>query len=224
MAFKVFTDGTTASADEVNDNFYALFQGDRLPMTITAGGTLTAASAAGNIGSATYPWNNLYCGNIYVNSLSVTTPYMFSLKAQVTCTTTTSAISFTGLNGDSAEIIKIDANMPDHGMGYIKIFYINGDSATNYYQQNLQYYTSSIGTSVIGTTTGINVQSGFITIYSKTGKERIVLYDVSWVETTNTALHAAAIWNNTASTLTSLKFTGADEYSTGTTFKIWALN
>ena len=223
MAFTVFANGNTASADEINANFYAIFQGDRLPMTVTAGGTLTAAAGAGDIGSSSYVWNNLYCKNIYVNSLSVATPYMFSLKAQVTCTTTTTLIQISGLNGDNLEVIKINIySVPDSSTAFKLSF--NADSTSNYYNSRLVYGANS-ATSFSGATTSAAIGSGDIDIYSATGKRRPVVFygDYSGVSV-HTGMVNSILWSNTTSTITSIEMYRLATFNTGTTIKMWSLN
>ncbi|MFA5423697.1 MAG: hypothetical protein WC374_07540 [Phycisphaerae bacterium] len=223
MAYKVFANGDTASADEINANFYAIFQGDRIPMTVTAGGTLTAAAGAGDIGSSSYVWNNLYCKNIYVNSLSVTTPYMFSLKAQVTCTTTTTLIQISGINGDALEIIKMDLYSVPNLLSSFRLS-LNADSTSNYYNNGVVYGANS-ATAFSGATTSAAIGSGDIDIYSKTGKRRtVVFYGLYSGAAVRAGMVGSALWSNTTSTITSIEMYRPTAFDPGTTIKMWGIN
>ena len=71
MAFTILQESTTAFSNKVNDNFYHIADGTFYPRE---GTSLTAVSlvtaSAYNLGSSSYEWNNLFCNNLYYDSIS----------------------------------------------------------------------------------------------------------------------------------------------------------
>ena len=65
MSFNILANSYTAWANQINDNFYHIAQGDRIPR---GGNSLTATDAAYDLGSSTGAWNNLFCNTLNINN------------------------------------------------------------------------------------------------------------------------------------------------------------
>jgi len=225
---------TTISADDMNNNFNHCFAGDWLPLS---GATLTTDTTETlDMGSQTDAWNTLYCNNLNIDG-EITKA--FNLIAEVTLSATASAIEFDGLNGDKDEVYLIVGRIKaTTGMATVSLF-INEDSNTsNYGRQYLTAQSSAASafrdTSFNGmsmtyidgglTTTSKNAFFSVV-LYSKAGNERLGIVESQYrSEGTfvgDTTL-IGVIWNNTASTVTTLKFSGSASFEADTNIQIWA--
>jgi hypothetical protein len=234
MSFTVFQNSTTADATEVNANFYFVAQGSRLPMTQTAAGSLTAVDATYDLGSATYTWNNLFCENIYINGTITTVDKKLKiLVAEVTLSTGASSIEFTGLNGDADLEYEIILSVNGSATSEAPLLIINGDSAANYghqYIKALDTVTSAVRTtySYIPCASPYNKNHCFMRgiLNTKTGIARMMIHShmngISGTLVTD-MVNWVSVWNNTADTITSLKFydNGAINWASGTHIEIW---
>ena len=237
MSFYSFTSTAYADADQLMENFLHVYQGNRLPMSATASGTLTASDGNLDLGSSTYRWRNLYCNNIIVASSTITAPYMWTLKGEVTLSSTAASIEFAGLNGDNAEEYMLSIvytyTPTATAINYTGIYY-NGDSATNYYLNCVidsgpmatamsLFWLSGGGVGVTGQRTSN------IILKSKTGKPRVASFEHS---IRGGIICGHCSWSNTSSTLTSIKMLNIDatgssyavSFPTGTTVKLWSRN
>jgi hypothetical protein len=224
MAFTVFTNSTTAVASEVNDNFYFVAQGNRLPRT---GNSLTETTGVYDVGSATYKWNTLFtnslsCANLNISG-SITSEYMLGpeyLYEELSCAS--SRIEITGLNGESCDAYEVYVNISAYKPLYI---WPNGDSnVANYGSQRLVVDYST--TSALVTNTSGNTASCIYCslagrvksiIHPKNENSRIVqtifygddLYKPAW-STPSTYRYfyknQSTSWSNDSDTLTSLVF------------------
>lgn len=128
MSFHLFADGQTASAVDVMENFYHIFQGNRLPY----GGTiLSATNATYDIGSSSYKWSQLHCVNLNVNSITTSTKYLWKLITCVQVTAAATSIDITGLNGDNERDYMLEFHLTDNGKTAVDMIF-NGDSAASY--------------------------------------------------------------------------------------------
>lgn len=229
MSFYAFTSTALANAEQVVDNFLHIYQGNRLPLSATASGTLTASDGNLDLGSDTYRWKNLYCNNIVVASSTVTAPYMWSLKSQVILSSTAASIELTGLNGDSVEEFKIETT--SYGISASSEMIFNGDSSSSYYVI-FTSFESGLVTPVANTAASIEMGTPATShargvLSTKTGKPRIVKFS-RYRPITGWASTGHASWSNTSSTLTTIKFypdPGIGGYfQPGYTVKLWSRN
>lgn len=91
MGFITFTASTTAYAEQVMDNFYFIYQGDRLPKNSNF--SLTADTY--NIGSSSQRWRKVYANLIEFTAITTTTNFMYSFFNTSTSDATTTAIDIT---------------------------------------------------------------------------------------------------------------------------------
>ena len=197
MPFTVFST-TTGKAQEVLDNFYHIADGERLPQTITAIGTLTAVGSTYDLGASSTQWSVTYADNINVSdSITTIDKTLWELVTELTLSATTNRIEITGLNGD------VDGNYlirfsPIIGSGNlaVRIFMVvNGDTGSNYGQQHIRANAFSGVSAQRETGQGTGWQVGdylnnpfSMTCYNyfngllhaKTGNERTILCDEFW--------------------------------------------
>lgn len=230
-----FVNSTTADASDVNDVFYHIAQGTRLPM---GGNDLDYTTGVYDLGSSTYRWNDLYCEDINISgSLTTSDKNIYSLIAETTLTSATSRIEFTGLNGDSCgEYIILCRSISDTATSAgISYLHFNGDSATNYGYQRIAAISTTVsaarntsysGIQVVGTALG-KIDYSIIKVYTNSGYERTVLQDILQRGSSTTIGVFGSwswIWNNTSDTITSMQFENSNGdaiFSTGTTIQIW---
>jgi len=153
MAFTIFSNSTTADANEVMGNFALIAKGDRLPR---GGANLDPTTSVYNIGSSTYKWNYIYCDNLNFTG-TITTDQTWTLISSQTITAPSTRIEFTGLNGDVDKMYKLIMTNPNV---YIYIT-MNGVSAASSYSWDGVRYSSAFDTSTSGLTGGIYAQKEF---------------------------------------------------------------
>jgi hypothetical protein len=227
--FTILANGNPTDATEVNNNFYHVAQGSRLPM---GGVSLAATTLAYDLGTTTAYWNNLFVNNIYCNSITTANKSLWTLVSEVNLTATASSIEFTGLNGDTAIEYKIDIVGKSDGSVIISLI-INGDSATNYGYQQLYAQNTSINAGrsslnylYVGSVADINYDSfSQVILNSKTGNMRMCncMFNGGCLSTLVYDLTCRSnVWNNTTSTVTSLKFYVTGKYLiNGTKIFLW---
>ena len=103
MSFHILYESTTADATDVNDNFYHIAQGSRLPMDGVAMGYTDNAL---DLGSSSVRWNNLICNNIDTASVTASYAKMPIVIADYTLPQAANEFEITGLNGDFKHIIQ----------------------------------------------------------------------------------------------------------------------
>lgn len=232
MAFTACTEYQTISATDLNNNFYHIAQGHWLPM---GGAALDTTTGVYDLGSDTYRWNNIYVTNLNITGEMQQT---FNLVSTVTLTTTATSIEFTGLDGNTDEIYEVCANLLfDQTTASYVYFHFNGDSGTNYGYQFIlglgaavsalrQSATGMMYTYLRKTTATASLIMANMIIYANSGYERLALIHSSEASGATYAggdLNIAAIWNDTASTITSIKFmSGAHKFRTGSTISLYA--
>lgn len=236
MSFTIFANGNTASADEMTANFRWGGAGHRLPRD---GVSLTAIDATYNIGASTATWDDVYCNYLEIANSVYGSYNLWVLLDEVTLSAAASSIEFTGLNGDTQTEYMIHVYYIENTQSSLYMIF-NGDSAANYGGQRLSFYDSNstsadktqAATEIIScqqtryrTTTAINCFSK-IFVSAKTDVERVVNINElnSFVSPgVSRGFNSSWIWNDTSSTITSIKFysTEADGMETGTTIKIW---
>lgn len=236
MSFYIFSNGNTASAYEMTENFKWGGAGDRLPRD---GVSLTAIDATYNLGASTAIWDDVYCNYLEIANSVYGSYNLWVLLDEVTLSATASSIEFTGLNGDTQTEYMIQVYYTENTQSSLYMIF-NGDSAANYGGQRLSFYDShSISsdrtqgaTEIITcqqtryrTTTAINSFCRMF-VSAKTNTERTaVLSEINSFINPGVArgFITSWIWDNTASTITSIKFysTETNGMETGTTIKIW---
>jgi len=81
MAWTTFVNSTTADADEVNDNFYHIRQGNLLPM---GNASMEYTTSAYDLGSSTYTWDTLHVDTGIIDNLYMENHiYMNTSTAQI---------------------------------------------------------------------------------------------------------------------------------------------
>jgi hypothetical protein len=229
MAFTILSNGDITDASQINDNFYHVAQGSRLPM---GGVSLAATTLTYDLGTTTAYWNNLYCNTIYCNSITTANKSLWTLVSEVTLTATASSIEFTGLNGDTDKEYKIFiVSNINNTLGAAGFLILNGDSTTNNYgYQNLAavntVVSASRGTSQSGFYfSDLKVAFGIINLYAKTGLPRMsIMNNINDVQSTTiySLNNISNVWNNTTSTVTTLKFYMSSYYFlAGTHIELW---
>lgn len=133
MAFTVFHTGDTASATEVMNNFYHIFQGDRLPR---GGANLEPTTGVYDIGSSAYRWNNVFCESIIGDTINSTNHQIFRKITSVDIGQSATSYDITGLNNAISRIYYLDIKLQSSvsetsGASYIKLG-INNDSTQSY--------------------------------------------------------------------------------------------
>jgi len=235
VAFTVFTADTTVGATEMNDNFLHVGQGDLIPRTGTT--LLLDDSVTSNLGSDDYRWKTIYTTNVNITG---NLEGAIARIAGVTMTTTATSIEFTNLNGDSTGVYFIHINcFNDPTAATQAPIHFNNDSGSNYGYQIVQWYGSS-WVAGRGTGTGLDVlymaRAGTTTtrmgtanliLYAKTGAPRLMLESASGAGSDHYLYlqqRLGGSWNNTADTLTSIKFNpGTHKLRTGTTIDIYSI-
>jgi hypothetical protein len=224
MPFTIFTNSTTAFANEVMDNFYHIADGDRLPR---GAGSMTAIDSTYNLGSSANKWKNLYANNLNLYG-DIDSTTLLTKVAQVTFSTNTSSSDFTisGLNGDNADLY-FSAHISINGTDTVYM-YFNNDTGTNYSfkslfvdNANLTNNTSSSavnGFSCFSTFTTRFVFSG--EIFSKTGVERVIKLNSNFGH-----IFYVGVWSNTSATITSIGFytAGANNFTKFSKITIWEM-
>lgn len=224
---------TTISADEMNNNFNHCFSGDWLPLS---GATLTTDTTETlDMGSQTDAWNNLYCNNLNIDG---EIKNAFNLIAEVTLSSTVSAIEFTNLDGDKDETwlinsyFVLEATTASSNIGY----QINGDSAANYGLQKIDGINGSVSSSrfdngtrlVIGRSVGTSASKicySDAVVYCKSGNDRLSLAQYQTNELGSYVYNTTVIggiWNNTTDTITNLQIIPYTNLLAGTNIQIWA--
>ena len=130
MAFTIFTDSTTADANQVMANFTHIAKGDRLPR---GGTSLDATTSTYNLGSSTYYWSTVFCDTLDYSG-TLTTNKMWMLLADVMLTAGSTRVEISGLNGDMEGAYKIVY------VGYDNMkFILNNVSSASYAYSFKQY-------------------------------------------------------------------------------------
>lgn len=216
MAFSVFTQATTISADDVNNNFYHIGQGNFTPRD---GLLLEETSGALTLGSDTYKWNTLYCEHLHASSSNEPCWHMIT---EVTITSNTTAVTFSGLNGDSGILYELQhmIKLPTY-LSVVRLIF-NGDSSTNYCTlktcvgvDNLQYNFLNTDTAIL--LVGSDASSGprwdcyTWLIYAKTGYPRQANFEGHQGQTTTNTYpyvrytsFGTGMWGNQVQTLTNM--------------------
>jgi hypothetical protein len=227
--FTILVNGNPTDASEVNNNFYHVAQGSRLPM---GGVSLAATTLAYDLGTATAYWNNLFVNNIYANSITTANKILWTLVSEVTLTATASSIEFTGLNGDNDKEYRIIGIFKD-AVDLINC-YINGDSATANYGYQYIYGENTVINAARVTSHGGFYFSGGDGSTGKTcfsdgilqGKTNIPkMFIVSAaLHIISTTVYTVVLYdqnyNNIINTITSLKF-GIANMSPNTNIQLW---
>jgi hypothetical protein len=228
MPFTIVYKGQTISAADFNDNFYHIAQGDFLPR---GGNSLEATTGVYDLGSVSYKWNNVHVQNVNLNG---ELQGAMNLISEVTLTTTSTVIEFTGLNGETDQIYEIIVNGIAYATGTSRL-YLNSDStANNYGYQYIFIKDVSISAQRLSTISGIGILTNvYDTITAGYGKNKIICYANNTIKLLLSDRNDSVgdtyirdmyklswVWNNSA-TLTSLKFTG--HFDPGTNIQLWAL-
>ena len=226
MAFTIFYPDTTVSAADMNANFQHIGNGNWLPR---GGSSLDATTGVYDLGSASYPWNNVYVHTLNVSGYSNTNSW--NMVSSVTLSSTATSVEFTGLSGD---VLRITGNFIFSSPGTTGTdyyLYFNGNSSTNYGETgrvNLSgtlYAVKDTSTAGIAFYAYTGGSSSFeFLLYSKPGFERMLLTKYSRLRSTGVVLgdfQTAMIWNNTSATITSLKFSGPCSLDPGTAIQVW---
>ncbi|MCP4648901.1 MAG: hypothetical protein GY853_02305 [PVC group bacterium] len=220
MSLTTFVHSTTARAEEVQSNFEFVGIGDLLPR---GGSSLEPTTEVYDLGSDSYKWNNLFCGNVdIVNSVSTVDNTLWVLIGEHTCQTNTATVEFTGLNGDEDEEYLIYA----YGVDSVTI---QMNTITSFFTNGSQYIEWSNGVPNASRGSGLGAlnlisanRRGFsrTLIKAKTGNDILVLSNRTQENASAiTSRNSAVIYANNTTTVTTLKF-GMKQ--TGTTIKIWS--
>lgn len=236
MSFTSFTKKTLILAEEVNDNYLHVRQGNWMPL---GGDNLDETTSVYNIGSDLYKWDTAYINNVYAGAADIgTVNDSLILIDSYTIdenNTATSRIEFTGLNGDENEFYHV--SFYDCDQSTASKIYLNGDSNTsNYSYIRLNFNSTNVVVNYSSTsnpyfgyagyTSTVNCSFSFANIHARqraNQKKKIFIDNVRMGDLETRAIEKRGIrWNNTTDTLTSIVFTG--EFNTGASIKIWGTN
>jgi len=240
MPWHSLTNLTTVKSLDMRDNFDVIGAGSRLPMS-SEGVAFANTTGVYDIGSSAFRWNNIFATNLDVTGdITTDNGSLEVLIAETTLSVTASNIEFTGLNGDTDVIYLIRAYIVATTTALEIYAIFNNDSATaNYGWQYLIGYGSAVGAGRFTTWDGIsltytgsdtttsNLAYSESIIYAKTGNERLVIVEsIDMCDATyiGRIVVKGAIWNNTTSTITSLKIlnSGGVNFAAGTNIQLWA--
>ena len=234
LSFLILQNSTTCDSTDVNNNFYHVAQGSRLPM---GGNSLESTDSVYDLGSSTATWNNLFCENIYINgSITTAGEKLWSVIAETTVTATASSVEFTGLNGDNDKEYKILFFGNSLLVGGWVYLHLNGDSTSNNYgQQRIAGADAAVSasrdTSITGWQIGYGHSFSEIVFNAKTSILKMsILNLIAQVQSTtvNFIRQISGVWNDTTNTITSLKIVpdvGSGVYLTpGTNIQLWKRN
>lgn len=241
MAFTSFVNSTTTDADDMNENFYFVAQGDRQPFTLTAAGSLTAVDATYDLGTSATTWKTVYAQNLNLVSVTSANQALWFLLSETTLADTAASIEVTGLNGDVDVEFMILFRGISHATNSAATprMILEGDSGTTYGWQLVDgaagVVSASRATSItsweygtvgVPTTTVIGMGFNKSILYAKTGNERTMLnmeLRSARGAFVSAVTNRAMIWNNTASTITTIKiFSSTNNFGTNTNLQIWA--
>lgn len=228
MAFTPLVKGTLISHTEVNDNFSFIHEGSLIPR---AGASLAATDNTSDLGAVAATWNNVHAQNIDIQGSITNT---LKVIAEVTLSATAIEIEVTGLDGDTDEIYQFIFNASsDTTANFTPTININQDSGTNYGNQIFQALGGVAVASravnqkfwLFGTLRGsttVTLVKGIM--YAKSGNERTMLsLQIDPAATQVNAMQEKShIWNNTSSTITSIRIGSSARFDIGTNFQIWA--
>jgi len=232
MAFRELFNSQTVDAADMNANFQFIRAGSTLPRD---GTLLTTTDSALDLGGTSVRWDTVH-GNVFDLDASITTANrdLWVLVDEVVLSVGSLKIDFTGLNGDDLETMMVLANGPmDDTGGTLHITFNNDTATTSYGNQLLQASNVTPGAARDVTVTGFpiynqgNKAASRTVIYTKTGNERTGLtFSLTNSSGTTAAIiqMRASLWNNTASTITSLALvTGVTNatISAGTNVQLW---
>jgi len=229
MSFTSFSNAQTLTASDMNDNFLFIADGNRLPYTQGAAGTLTAVDDTYDLGGSTTAWHTVYCDNLNISgTISTTNKSMWSKIASTTLSATAALITFSGLDGDLYKQFRIMFR----GIwvaGSVDKMTFNADSTGNYTSNIFWASTTSFQDSVNQSLTaarfwGLNSFLANILIDTATGKGRRYIYDATSVAAgavTNISF-GGGVWYDAVNNITSIEFSnGSTGYAAGTEVKIW---
>lgn len=232
MAYTYLQNRTKGVASQVQANFEHIGSGNLLPM----GGTnLDYTTSVYDLGSDTYKWNNIYTNNI-TNKYNEEI-HQFENIVNYILSSATSRIEFSGLNGDTDILYKINChfilnqNISSAGaIDYINLM-INNDSASNYVYEYLNCYRNNIYAN-IESYTSFFIFRDYATIsrrvdlnillFSKINYERAILVNAFSGYTSGAFVcnNIGGIWNNIINTITSLTFLTPTSFSVGSNILI----
>ena len=240
MSFSVFATSTIALSTKMNSNFYYL-GGDRLPYTQTAAGSLTSVDSTYSLGgSAGSKWNRVYCDNLVVyDSIVSSSSSLWVLDTETIATTTSTSITFSGLDGNLAEQYKFIVDIECVSTGTTFLFWIAFNSQFTSYASQLLYGLSAaaiaFGVSA-GSADSVVMPLGFVEVSTttlkaygiirvKAGQKRVASCEWSTFKN-QTARHAGSsfgVWGDGSSTITSITFGigGGKSFRTGTAISLW---
>jgi len=220
MAFTHFTNGTLANADEVNNNFYYIAQGDRLPI---ATATMGYTDGAFNIGATATTWANLYADNIYCTNLNITGSVSSSSVRNILMSLSESAgtsFEFTGLQGDTEKEYYLYCGFKCAASGATLSINFNGISGTSYYHQYNGGIQSGVSSCTLIVNSGSQTASIFCNIYANSGNNRLILANMSSPTPWGIYMYNAFMLANTSDEITSLKITTSNTI-TNINIQLW---
>jgi hypothetical protein len=225
-------------ADDVNDNMYYIAQGSRIPFSQSVDGSLTSSDNTASLGDSTTTWNTLYCGDVFNDTLTTADRSLFYFIAGETLVDTATAITFSitsGLDNYESVMILNYLVLNTNASGNLSLIF-NGDSAANYGRQYISGQSTAVAANRQQAQTSIIINLAFqdptecslgftkAILYGKTGHERTIMNTINGALNNSTvyAVYSQSlIWNNSADTLTTLKFYCDTSMRTGTTIQLW---
>lgn len=240
MTYYPFSEGSLAQSEQMMRNYYHIADGVQYPFSVSANNGFTLASATYDIGASTTVFQDVHTVNLHLyDSVASADKSLWYLVAESTLSDTATAITFSltsGIDGDSCEVYRIFCKFAAI-TGTMRMI-INGDSAANYGWQYMRGISSAsdaaratgqnyieVGSCLAVTTGVVKISYSEVLLYAKTGNERLALIDYGTHMTGDfvySIINRSGIWNNSANTITTLKFIhNADSFYTGTNIQIW---
>ena len=241
MAFTLLVASTTIDANIINANFQHVRGGDLLPRD---GTVLDSTNGTLNFGASTSTWNNIFINNLDIaTSIATSDDSLWVKIGETTVSVASSKIEFTGLNGDDDNTYMMNVTINHSSTSSPDRIYIhfNSDSgASSYGFQDLLGTGATPAASrdtaepgmlfdlgLSGVTTAAQKTWDRIIIHAETGQERIGIVNSLNGADGNYANRfdiLGDIWNDTTTTITSIKLTSAlaGFFGVNTNVQLWA--
>jgi hypothetical protein len=234
MTYRVLKNSTTADASDVNENFYHIAQGSRMPM---GGNSLTSTDSVYNLGSSAATWDNIHCQDVHSTSITSTDKGFWTRLTRVELSVASGEVSITNLNGDEDREYKIRmwAELTGLPLITLNVNEVAAMTASN-------YQVSAIDTVVSGTrrtdltkwrllhatSPGSSTEQGKammdLNIRAESGKARTSFMTIIWgctLTTANNIANKVYRWDNSTINITSIQIGSTVDFPIGSIFELW---
>ncbi|MCP4648902.1 MAG: hypothetical protein GY853_02310 [PVC group bacterium] len=236
MTYVEIRHSTTTDPTDINNNFYHIAQGSRLPFGTDFESTDGVYSIGGSSGS--YMFDTFYGNDIdLTGDLITSNASLWVMLTQSTLDDTSTSVEFTGLNGDIYEMYRLFYRIYCDTISTFKMTF-NSDSSTSYRSTHLYGQSTTATTTYdypagggyisIGSTSNTGTSCfGVLSLHTEvTDTPNFRFMIGSCIEQANDThvekiSEIRGLWTNTADTVTSIKVISSESMRTGTTFLLW---